>query len=65
VQLSQSIELLVENLSPPAHANFPDLVQPLRAVTRCINLLTRTANTCGWRIDPEAVKRLDSRNALR
>jgi len=43
-QRSQSIELLVEELSPPAHAGFPDLVQPLRAMTRCVDLLTPTGN---------------------
>src|SRR5258708_5389499 len=52
-QRAQRIELLVEELGPPAHAGFPDLVQPLRAMTRCIDLLPPTQNA------PASIQSLD------
>src|ERR1035437_9807528 len=53
VQRSQSIELLVEELGSPAHARFSNLVQPLCAMTRRVDLLTPTANT------PASIQSLD------
>src|ERR1017187_5147441 len=44
VQRSQSIELLVEELGSPAHAGFSDLVQPLCAMPRRVDLLAPTKN---------------------
>jgi hypothetical protein len=43
-QLTQSIELLVEKLSPPADAGFSNLLQPLGAMTRSVDLLPPTQN---------------------
>src|SRR6267142_2135159 len=53
-QSSQSIELLVEELGPPAHAGFPDLVQPIRAMAWCVDLLTPTENA------PTSIQSLDT-----
>src|SRR5215469_9624696 len=43
-QRSHPIELLVEELGPPAHPGFFDLVQPLGTMTRCVDLQTPTKN---------------------
>src|ERR1700730_7278095 len=53
VQRSQSIELLVEKLGSPSHARFSNLVQPLCAMTRRVDLLTPTANA------PASIQSLD------